>query len=246
VLAAPVNSEGDTPALWGTTTKLPAFGIDPVTPQRGRRRAGTNLMSLPRICRENAVALDLDFAMPSEHLQEHGDPLARRHDAGHQHAQAAHRARGDDDIAAWLRVSGHFQSLVVPHESSQIGDHRGVHFRGALTEVDDAGDAWESVDLAAALEVFKAGEEVAREKRLRRPKRPSRSHPPETDARGKDFEVEIALQELCDFVFLSRSGVEGVPGHLFGKSETLRNQKTETGSVMPALCPLDDGDKDGN
>jgi hypothetical protein len=186
-------------------------------------------VSLPRICREDTVALDLDFTVHAEHFQKHRDALARRHDPRYQNAQAAHRAGRDDDIAARLRISGDFQNFVVADQSPKIGDHLLADFRRALAKVDDAGYTGERVNLAAAREVFKTSEEVTREKRFRGPKRPTGTHPAEANARREDFKVEITLQEKGDLVFLSGSGVEGEPRHAGRKVEMqtgqMRNRK---------------------
>ena len=80
-----------------------------------------------------------------------------------------------------------------------------------LAEMHNACHPREGINLPATLEVFEAGKEVAREKRLRRPKGLSAPHPPKANARGKDFETQFTLQDTRDFVFLLWRCVETIP-----------------------------------
>lgn len=80
-----------------------------------------------------------------------------------------------------------------------------------FAEANDIGDAGESIDLPPLLEILEPGEEIAREKRLGRPERPTSPHPSEANTRGEDFEREITLKKKRDFILLFGGGVDAIP-----------------------------------
>ena len=127
--------------------------------------------------------------------------------------QATERASCDDDFRSGLRIGGYFHRLVITNERSQIGHDRVVDGSDLLAEMHNACHPGEGIYLPATLEVFEAGKEVAREKRFRRPKWLPAPHPTKANARGKDFETELTLQDKRDFVFLLWRGVKTIPVH---------------------------------
>jgi hypothetical protein len=168
-------------------------------------------LQLPRVHRQDAVALDLDFPLTPEQIEQNRDSLPRRDDSRDQHPQATERASCDDDFRSGLRIGGDFHRLVITNKRSQIGHDRVVDGSDLLAEMHNACHPGEGINLSATLEVFEAGKEVAGEKRFRRPKWLSAPHPTKANARGKDFETQLTLQDKRDFVFLLWRGVETIP-----------------------------------
>jgi len=166
---------------------------------------------LSRIDRQNPIAFDLDFALAAEQLKQNRDPLPGWNNSGDEDPQATERAAGDHHFRAGLRIGGDFDGFVILDERAQIGHHRVVDRRHPLAEMDDAANPRERIDLAATLEIFKAGKEVAGKERFSRPEGLAGAHPTETDARGEDLETQLALQDERDLVFLFRGGVEAIP-----------------------------------
>lgn len=168
-------------------------------------------LHLPRIHRQNATALDLDFALAPEQIEQNRDSLPRRDDSRDQHPQATERASCDYHFRSGLRIGGDFHRLVIMNERSQIGHDRVVDGSDLLAEMHNACHPREGINLPPTLEVFEAGKEVARKKRFRRPKWLSAPHPAKTNARSKDFDLQLTLQDERNFVFLLRRGVETIP-----------------------------------
>jgi len=168
-------------------------------------------LQLPRVHRQDAVALDLDFALAPEQIEQNRDSLPRRDDSRDQHPQATERAPCDHDFRSGLRIGGDFHRLVITNERSQIGHDRVVDGSDLLAEMHNACHPGEGINLPATLEVFETGKEVAREKRFRRPKWLSAPHPAKTNARSEDFDPQLTLQDKRNFVFLLRRGVETIP-----------------------------------
>ena len=145
-------------------------------------------LQLPRVYRQDAVALDLDFALAPEQIEQNRDSLPRRDDSRDQHPQATERASCNDNFRSGLRIGSDFHCLVVANERSQIGHDGVVDGSDLLAEMHNACHPGDGINLPATLEIFEAGKKVAGEKRLRRPKRLSASHSAKAYARSENID----------------------------------------------------------
>ena len=180
-------------------------------PRQVHPRPTRRPLHLPRIHRQDAVALNLDFALAPKQIEQNRDSLPRRDDSRDQYPQATERASCDDHFRSGLRIGGDFHRLVITNERSQIGHDRVVDRSDLLAEMHNACHPGEGINLPATFEVFEAGKKVAREKRFRRPKWLSAPHAAKTNARSKDLDPQLTLQDERDFVFLLRRRVETIP-----------------------------------
>lgn len=157
--------------------------------------------------------------MVAEQLEQDRDALPRGQNTGNQDAQAAQGTSRNDYFRSGLRVRCDFNRFVVVDECAQIRHDRVAHRGHLFPEIDDAGDTRERVDLPPPLEIFELRKEVAGKKRFGRPEWLTRPHPAKANARGENFDRQLALQDERDFILLSRRGVEAIPVQRKGESE---------------------------
>jgi hypothetical protein len=177
-------------------------------------RRQTGLLHLARIHQHDPIALDFDLTLASEQIEQNGNPLPRRNDPRDQHSQPAKRATGDDNFRSRLRISGHFYGFVVANQGAQIGHDRIVDGGDLLAEMDNGRNPGERINLSAPFEVFEPGKKIAREKRFRRPKRLATTHPAKANARSKNFNAQLTLQDKRDFILLLGGGMKAIPVQL--------------------------------
>lgn len=174
--------------------------------------------------------------MGAKQLEQNGDPLPRRHDAGDEHLEAAHWTTGDDNVGSRLRIGDNFYRLPIGNHGAQLLDEVVIDHRGAIAETDDVCNARKSLDLTPLRKVIETREEVTREERFVCPDRLARAHPTEADAGREEFDACFALEETGDLALLVRGSVDAEPVQRESRKE--KAKKRSSFSRFPRLVKL--------